>query len=136
MKVYLAGPWVARGAMPSIARQLESEGHAITERWWEKEEPGNVGSGRLDDKRYLDEHPELITYFEERAVADFIGVVNADALVVWNSDKSEGKAVETGIALAHKAAVVVIGKRTNVFHHLPGVHVVDTVDDALALLRF
>ena len=134
MRIYLAGPWVDRSAMPGLARSLETAGHTITERWWEKEEPANVGTVQIDD-RYLQEHPELTAYFEERAIADFLGVVNADVVVVLNTSKSEGKAVEQGIAFAMMKPVILIGTPSNVFHYLPSTHKVADINAALEILK-
>lgn len=123
MKVYLAGPWVDRQQFPSIAAKFEAAGHVVTERWWEKEdETGN----HIDDTDS--------EYLEERALADFEGVVRADAMVLVNSKKSEGKAVETGIAAARFLPIVLIGSRSNVFHYLPNVYLVPDIDAAVELL--
>lgn len=125
MKVYLAGPWVDRAAMPELARRLEQDGHSITERWWEHEEPLS----------FPEESPEYHAAMEDRAVADFIGVIKADAVVVLNSSKSEGKAVEQGVAHAQMKPVVIIGQRTNIFHYLPSTQAVPDIEGALEKLK-
>jgi hypothetical protein len=124
VKVYIAGPWEDRHLMPHIAEKFEAAGHVITERWWEKEDrPGFKGISN-----------EPNDYLEERAIADFTGVVKAAALVLVNTRKSEGKAVEMGIALGAFKPVVLIGTRSNIFHYLPSVYPVPDVDAALELL--
>ena len=121
MRIYLAAPWLRRHEVPAVAAQLEAAGHTITERWWEHPDVNSGGP---------DAHPEL----ERQAFADFEGVVRADALVLLNLATSEGKAVETGVALALVKPVVVVGERSNVFHHMPNVHLVGSVEAALSLL--
>lgn len=127
MKVYLAAPWVERDRLAGIAAAFEAEGHTITERWWEHEDvPG---------------YPNHTTPAEDAELAnqgikDFMGVLMADAMVLVNSCKSEGKAVETGIALTKGMPVIVVGVKSNIFHWmLPEEHVVATVEDALEVLR-
>lgn len=106
--------------MPVVAEWVEAAGHTITERWWEYPETSD--------------HDLL----EACAQRDYTGVVKADALLLLNTQargsETSGKAVETGIAIAMFKPVILVGERTNVFHHLPNVHVVATVDEALELL--
>lgn len=124
MKLYIAGPFADRALMPAIATQCEAAGHAITERWWDHEDyPGSTYPSNTDDP-----------FYEERAVADFLGVIGADAIIVLNSSKSEGKAVETGIALPFFKPVMLVGVRTNLFHYLPNVYPVGSVEEALERL--
>lgn len=123
MNIYLAAPWICRHEMPAIAAQFEAAGHTITERWWEIE-------GAAD---YTD--PKLFALFEDRAVADFMGVVNADAVVVLNLAKSEGKAVEMGVAIALFKPIILVGAPSNIFHFMPSVYPVKDVRAALRALQ-
>ena len=124
MKLYLAAPWVLKHAMPIMAKPFTDAGHTITERWWEQED-------KYPDYPSNQDNPEL----EDIAVSDFIGVINADALVVFNSAKSEGKAAEVGIGIACLKPVILIGARTNIFHYMPNVHPVKDTTEALAILE-
>ena len=101
MRIYLAGPWKDRDRMPELAQVIETYGHEITRRWWYEEAAD-------------DDHTEL----KRHAWLDYVCVTHCDALVVINSRVSEGKAVETGIALALGKPVYVVGDRTNIFNHL------------------
>lgn len=122
MKVYLATSWVDRDQMPAIADAFTAAGHTITERWWlHPDVPG-----------YPDIESEDL---ENQAIRDFDGVVNADVFVLMNRGKSEGKAVETGIALTMCHRIIVVGKRSNIFHYMPEVEFAETSDDVLDLLR-
>ncbi len=105
--------------MPAIAAQLEAAGHTITERWWEHEDP-------LD---YAD--PANLNALEERATCDYLGVVTANVVVLINSKKSEGKAVEMGIAIALFKPIILVGERTNIFHFIPSVVPVPDVRAAI-----
>lgn len=123
MKVYIAAPWVDRHLVPAIADQFEAAGHEVTERWWlHPDVNGYLGA---------EDNPEL----EDQAMKDFMGVVEADAFVVLNTGKSEGKAVETGIALTMCIPVVVIGGKSHIFHYLPDVQFVETAAEAIEAIN-
>jgi nucleoside 2-deoxyribosyltransferase len=99
--IYVAGPWKHRDDVSAIAAQFEAAGFAISHRWWDFD--GNDADS---------------TYLRECAVKDVLGVMGSDVLVVVNAEMSEGKAVETGIAIALDKPIVIIGERSNIFHHL------------------
>jgi len=124
MKIYIAAPWAHRGDLPGISAQFEAAGHTVTWKWWDT--PDLLENSIWDS--------ELM----EQAFNDMKGVEDAQVLVLLNSAKSEGKAVEQGIALAHRKPVIAIGKRggdsKNVFHYLPSYRWVDTVQDAIDVL--
>lgn len=114
LRIYLAGPWVTREQMPLIAEALEALGATITCKWWHTEDkyPGAIGP---------DNGPESLAYYRHHAQLDMQGVLDANLVVVINSAKSEGKAVEQGIALAHHKPIIIVGtlgEFTNVFHYL------------------
>lgn len=124
MRVYLAAAWKERAMMPEIARQFEKAGHQVTHRWWEYEEPPGCNYPSND------ESPEL----EDIAASDYIGVVQCDALVLLNTQKSEGKAVETGIAIALGKPIILVGTRSNIFHYCGCVYPVFDVVQAIEWL--
>jgi nucleoside 2-deoxyribosyltransferase len=125
MRIYLAAPWAHREDMPTISEQLEAAGHYITWKWWETPDlkEGSIFDGEL----------------MKQAGKDMQGVIDADVLVVLNSAKSEGKAVEQGLAIAYKKPIIAVGKlgdgtAKNVFHYLPNYRWVETVDEASKIL--
>lgn len=124
LRIYIAGPWAHRQDMPAIAARLERAGHIITHPWWEFD-----GDETNLSKEFL----------FECALKDVHGVLNADAMVVINSAKSEGKATEQGIAIAEEKPIIVVGKRgehsNNIFHYLALYRFVDTVEDAVKELE-
>lgn len=124
MRVYLAAPWVDRVKASALATQIEEAGHTITHRWWDVEDTPGTYPSNVDDP-----------YYEDCAIDDFQGVVTADVVVVLNSCKSEGKAAETGIAIALLKPVVVIGVRSHIFHYLPNVQMVESAEEALGRLE-
>jgi nucleoside 2-deoxyribosyltransferase len=120
-KIYLAGPWIDRDMMPSIANTLEQNGHTITHKWWQYEGKG--------------EEFETEAFMRSCAVKDYRGVVDCDVVLVYNSAKSEGKAVEQGIALAFEKRIVLWTPgempSSNIFYHMHNYRHVKTIDEAL-----
>ena len=113
MRVYIAAPWTHRQKLPAIAATVTALGCTVTHDWWNRE------AGDED-------HSEL----SRLARLDFNGVVTADTFVLLNFDKSEGKSVESGIALACGKHCIGVGPRyTNIFHNLPAWDWVETVED-------
>ena len=119
---YLAAPWVDRAKMPTIAEKFESCGHTITHKWW------------LHEGGYDAPKAEL----ERQALSDVFGVKRADVLVLINSQKSEGKAVEQGIAIAEEKPIVAVGRLgeigMNVFHRLSNYTWVESVEEAVRVV--
>lgn len=124
-RIYVAGPWIDREKVIPIADKLESLGYTITHKWWEYE-----------GKNQNDETPEFL---RECAVSDVNGVATADVVLVYNSAKSEGKAVEQGLAIALKVPIVCINPgeikpSSNIFHYLPVYTHVKTIEEALEVI--
>lgn len=116
--MYIAAPWTHRFEARNAATQVISAGYTITWDWWNHE------CGDEDSKRLA-----------ELARKDYGGVCSADKLLLLNYEKSEGKAVEQGIALAEGIPIVGVGKHpTNIFQNLPTYTWVDTVEEAIDVL--
>jgi nucleoside 2-deoxyribosyltransferase len=117
MKVYIAAPWTHKADAARTAAMLEAAGHEVTKRWWEhREVPGYLTDDHANDGE-----------LREQAEEDVQGVCDADVFVLLNYAKSEGKAVETGVAIACGIPIIVVGRRSNLFHYL-SVVVVTSVD--------
>lgn len=126
MRIYVASPWTCKAEAKAAADFLEAEGHTITKKWWEhREVPGYLGDAGED------EIAELVQQAEE----DVAGVVSADVFVLLNLEKSEGKAVETGIALTHVPYCVLLGGKSNLFHYLPAWTHIDSIEEIPLLLN-
>lgn len=123
--VYVAAPWVEKDLMPDIAEKVEDSGLEITHYWWDHED--------------IAEEDRLTDELCEQAELDMNGVKEADAVILINSAKSEGKAVEQGLALAYGKPIFAVGRlgehSKNVFHYLPNYYWYDTLDDVLEALR-
>jgi nucleoside 2-deoxyribosyltransferase len=116
MRIYLAGPFKSRKTvMPEARAALRAHGYIVDCRWI--------------DADGVNEQLE--------ANQDVADIANSDALVVYNPDGvvSEGKAFEMGLAWALVMPIVIVGQSACVFRHLPGIRVVDTIDDAVAALK-
>src|SRR2546430_620777 len=98
-KIYIAAPWIDRELAADAAAKFEAEGFEVTHKWWIVE---------TEDTRPLEERA---AYLEEHAYLDWDGVMAANILVLIHSAKSEGKAVEQGIALMRGIPIVAIGER-------------------------
>jgi len=105
--VYLAAPWAQRVEAEKVSKQIEKLGYKINHKWWEKE----AGD---------DEHLKL----QEHAGNDLLAVLSCDVFVMLNLEKSEGKSVESGLALSRrqigfKPRMIGVGKRgSNIFQWL------------------
>lgn len=126
MKIYLAAPWKNREMMPELSAIFEAAGHTITMKWWETEVIEAEGRNHNADLRTQAEH-------------DRDGVFNADVVVVFNTAKSEGKAVEQGLAIAKGIPIIAVGKlggeSKNVFHYLKCYTWVDDINGAIKELE-
>lgn len=111
MRVYVASPYEDRGTAAAMATILEGDGHKITRKWW-------LFEG--GDENFT---PQQL---QDIAREDALGVLVCDVLVVLNTRKSEGKAVEQGLALGRrlvgsKPRIMIIGdktKRGNIFQRM------------------
>lgn len=126
MKVYLAAPWKNRPEAQAAAAYLESKGHIITKRWWEHADVRDINDPNQTDE----DRQELV----QQAVEDVEGVANCDVFILLNIQYSEGKTVETGLALAYGKPIIVVGKNTNLFHYLVNA-LVDDIVAAESLLQ-
>lgn len=108
MKIYVAGPWMRKSEVIEAANTLRAQGHEITSRWFD-----HIGDPK--DATGIKIPLEEIQFQARQDIAD---VLAADVLVVFNWEKSEGKAVETGIAIANQIPVISVGARSNIFQSL------------------
>lgn len=119
MNVYLAAPW-----------ELQHEVRALHE--------ALVDAGIGSIARWLD--ADSNTYTEEWALNCLEDVQRCDVLMLWNPlgwgrIGTGGRHTEVGLALALQKPVIVLGARTNIFHHLPGVELVAIEDPKTMVAR-
>lgn len=123
MKVYLAGPWVDREVCGKIGELLE-EHVTITHKWWKLE--GGEGIAGITKRQF--------------AEADIAGVRAANVVVVYNSQVSEGKSFEQGIAVTLGIPIILFTPggnniSNNVFHSLSHYMHVNTIDEVVKALK-
>lgn len=123
MTLYIAAPWVCRDQAIEVAGKFKEAGFDVNSRWFHHE-----GSATDNTGTYLDVEATLT-----QALEDYEDVIDADVLVVLNLAKSEGKAVETGIAIATGTPFITIGPRGNIFAVLSEAEL-DTVEEAIDFL--
>jgi len=110
MKIYVAAPWVRRPDAIEFGKRLTALGHELTCHWFNHKIDGDP-----NDSTGITSDPISIIH---QAVEDIEDVKRADVLIVLNLQKSEGKAVETGIALANHIPIISVGTRSNIFQSL------------------
>lgn len=118
--IYLAAPWVDRELAKTVRSQFEAAGIVVNSRWLDIEDTP-LEEISLPERRY-------------RAMIDIEDVLNSSILVLLNTKISEGKSVETGIAIATGKGIVIVGKPSNVFHYL-NIPLVETVEEAIDVVK-
>lgn len=112
MKIYIAAPYEMRRKACSIASWLESQGIEVTSRWL----AGEVGEQSAWAQNDLDD------------------IDRADLLLALNPEEYRNKGTggrhgEFLYAHARGKQLVLVGVRTNIFHHLDCVRVIERIED-------
>lgn len=128
MKIYVAGRTKNIEEVNTIQAELTRRGHSITHDWTGPE--GGI-SGDWSDS------PELA---KKVAIKDFLGVTNADGVIMCGYGCQEGGGglgafIEAGIALASNIPIVIVGPmRESVFWYAPIVaRVAQDTDEDLSI---
>lgn len=129
--VYIAAPYSCIEDARAARDFLSKKGMVVVSTWLDSHIPP--------------QHADMATpeQLQLGAISDLRDAMICDAIVVLNSARSEGKAVETGIILARNyqrhwtagssmvpCPIVVVGKPSNIFHYHPYVKVVPTLEAA------
>src|SRR5688572_468644 len=106
-RVYIAAPYPIRDRAIAMMRVFEAHHLEVTSRWLKA--------------------PDTLS--DEHAQKDLQDVARADVLVAvnpvsWESSGTGGRHVELGYALALGKPVLLVGERSNIFHHLHAITVV------------
>ena len=117
--IYLAAPWKDRDHAREVRGHFQAAGIVVNSRWLDFE--GDESLSPDEVKR-------------QEALNDIEDVVSADTVVVLNTSYSEGKAVETGMAILLMKGLILVGQPSNVFHYLDFPKV-DTVEEAIAVVK-
>lgn len=118
IKVYIAAPWPIRDRAIEVRRGLASHGIQCTARW-------------LTDARLRMDDATATMDLSDVARADVLVAINPAA---WIERGTGGRHVELGFALGLQKPIVVLGVRSNIFHYLDTVRVVDDSEYGLAAL--
>ena len=117
MKIYVASNFSLIAKVKKVVKALESEGHTITEKWFER--PYQVDGKKIlttDLKKIYDDLPQNVFYSKPEVKlsyeVDVKGIIDADVFVFVADDiprKYNGASVELGIALANDKLCLSIG---------------------------
>lgn len=124
MILYIAAPWIHREDARRAGERFEEAGFEVNSRWFHHDGDPADSTGATVANEYI----------LQQALEDYEDVIGADFLVVLNLSKSEGKAVETGIAIASGTPFITVGPRGNIFAVL-GEAELDTIEEAIDFLR-
>lgn len=123
MKVYIAAPWVRKADAVRAGEMATAAGLIVTSRWFNHEgDPADSTGITVRDSE-----------IHHQVLEDMADIYSADYLMVLNLERSEGKAVETGIAIQLGIPFVCVGPRSNVFQILSE-GMFDSVYDAIQYL--
>lgn len=123
ISIYLAAPWICRQQAAEAMDMFEAAGINVTSRWVK------------DHPDITDESENRDYFLSKQAIEDLEDIVQANAFVILNLEKSEGKAFEFGFAYAMGIPCMLVGERErNIFYHLPGVYQVRSVEEAITNL--
>lgn len=125
--IYVAGKFEEKETVRAAQRQLEERDFTISHDWTQEDAVG------LKDE-------VLGSYLAQCAENDYVGVRDADAVLLLNHQRAFGAMVEMGLAIGWGIPVFVVGHkiRDNIFFHLGsdyGIYCYDTVDEAIEAIE-
>lgn len=124
IKIYLAGPSELQLEMKEHRYQLEQKGATIVSTWIDlenlnSEDPIELAGNALND------------LLEIRACDIFILFNPAE----WANRGTGGRHVEFGFAMLLMKKLIIVGDKSNVYHHFDRISVEHTIDDVIAKLE-
>lgn len=110
--IYVAAPYEMREEAIFVMHKLEEQGYEVTSSWLREVHQND------------DEHARI----------DLADVTRANEFLLLNPEEyrragTGGRHVELGYALGQGKYIVLLGVRTNIFHHLSEVHVIERLED-------
>ena len=112
-RIYIAAPYEMRDEAISIMHWLESQGHEVISSW-------------LRDGAFANDDPTARLDLADIDRADMLLALNPSE---WRRSGTGGRHFEMGYAAAKGKQIVLVGVRTNVFHHLDCVRVIERVEE-------
>ena len=108
--IYLAAAFRRKAEIAKYAATLRQMGFAIVSTWHD----------RLDDESDTEEasHEDLRKF----AILDLDDLHQADQFILFNGvGRRGGRLVEFGYAVAYQLDIMIVGPKTTIFDHLPGI---------------
>ncbi len=123
-RLYIAAPFIRQDEARDKARQLSAIGFEVTSRWVDEDVSAAAEATH--------------EYNAERAHIDIEDIDAADYFVLLadHDSRTGGKHFETGYAYATGKNLMVVGRRENVFHHLPRLVFAQTWEEAKLHLAY
>lgn len=118
IKVYIAAPYPERTLAIKTMKRLEWQGCEVTSRWLK-------GGDALTDEWARND-------LEDVARADLLLALNPEG---YSNVGTGGRHVELGYAIALNKAILLVGERTNIFHYLSNIKVIDGAEDLVKQLK-
>lgn len=112
LKIYIAAPYPLRQEAIFVMNLLEGSGHEVTSRWLKSPD------------ELADEHAR-----KDLADVDACDVLLAMYPAEWADKGTGGRHVEFGYAVARGKQIVLWGPRTNIFHYLSDVRVIEGLEE-------
>jgi nucleoside 2-deoxyribosyltransferase len=112
-RIYIAAPYEMREEAISIMHWLESQGHEVTSSW-------------LCDGAFANDDPTARLDLADIDRADLLLALNPSE---WRQRGTGGRHFEIGYAMKAGKQIVLIGVRTNVFHHMDCVRVIERIEE-------
>lgn len=115
--IYIAAPYELRDEAIEVMRDMIVRGNIVTSRWLIGKDVNCDESARMD----LDDIDAAATLL----------LLNP---IEYSNKGTGGRHTEVGYAIALSKRIIIIGARSNIFHYLDSIIVVDTVKQALEVL--
>jgi nucleoside 2-deoxyribosyltransferase len=121
-RIYLAAPYARREQMKAHRGRLHDAGHEVVSSWIDLT---------------IEETHATPYELGEMARTDLAEIDDCDTLVLFAGEttKSHGRQVEFGYALAKEKQLFLVGPPENIFHVLPHVFTVRTLDELIAVWK-
>ena len=126
MKIYLAAQFKEQQLMREWRALLRQNGHMVTSRWLEVKESG------LDETHSPDAIDEAFKDLYDIRMAE---IVISHTLKRGDMFTGGGRHIEFGFALALEKKLINVGGCESVFHRLPQVITVPTIEQAIEIVN-
>ena len=120
--IYIAAPFIRQLEARQKADELNSMGFTVTSHWIYEEDS------------LISEESENIAISAHRSIKD-IDAAQYFLLLADHDSRTGGKHFETGYAYATGKNLMIVGRRENVFHHLPRLIFAQTWEEAKGRLE-